>query len=201
MYSSLKTSSILQGFPKYRSNLVGNAAFMPGGFEAIATVTASGGETSLTFSSIPQGYASLQIRGITRDTYASTGIRSLMWRLNSDTGNNYARHQLYGDGSSAYAGGTASTSFMNAWSCAPGNNNTAGLFGAVIFDLHDYASTSRNKTARMFSGADLNGSGSVNLTSGVWISTAAVTTVTVIAEATAFAAGSTFALYGIKGAA
>jgi len=42
-----------------------------GSFESIATSTPSGGTTSITFSSIPQTFKSLQVRSIVRDT--STG--------------------------------------------------------------------------------------------------------------------------------
>jgi hypothetical protein len=68
----------------------------------------------------------------------------------------------------------------------------------VLIDILDYASTTKNKTLRGFTGADLNGSGNSNIVSGLWINTAAITSIQIIAEATAFKAGSTFALYGIK---
>ena len=68
-----------------------------------------------------------------------------------------------------------------------------------IIDIIDYASTTKNKTVRAFFGLDLNGSGSVTLGSGLWMNTNAITDININAAADPMAAGSTFALYGIKG--
>jgi hypothetical protein len=170
-------------------------------YQSINTVTAAGGETSLSLSSIPSTFTHLQIRGIARDTFTGTNVRSLLMRFNSDTGTNYARHQLYGNGSAATVGGADTTTFMNLWACAPADGMTASTYGAFLLDVLDYASTTKYKTMRGFTGADVNGTGSVNLVSGLWMSTSALTSLTFIAEATAFKAGTTFALYGIKAAA
>lgn len=170
-------------------------------FESIATVTAAGGETNLTFSSIAGTYTHLQIRGIVRDTIGSASVQQLAVRFNSDTGTNYGRHYLSGDASSATASGTASGNLINLYLCAPGDSMTANVFGAVLVDVLDYASTTKYKTLRGLSGADINGSGNMNVTSGVWMNTAAITSVTMNARGSAFKAGSTFALYGIKAAA
>ena len=169
-------------------------------YESISTVTAAGGETSLTLSSISSTFTHLQVRAIARDTYTGTNIRSLLVRFNSDTGSNYARHIFYGNGTSALATGTDTTTFMNLWSCAPADGMTASVYGGILLDVLDYASTTKYKTMRGFTGADVNGTGSVNLVSGLWQSTSAITSITFIAEATAFKAGTTFALYGIKAA-
>ena len=182
-----------------RSMLVGNDYYVPPAFESISTVTASGGETTLSFSSIGSGYKHLQIRGIARDNYTgAANVRSLLMRFNSDTASNYSRHYLSGDGASATAGGTASSGFMNMWSCAPSDAMTASTYGAVLIDILDYGSTTKYKTLRGFSGADVNGSGNSNIVSGLWMSTSAITSIQMVAEAQAFKAGSTFALYGIK---
>ncbi len=70
--SRVKTSSILQGFPKSRSLLAGNAYFQPTAYESIATTTVgAGGTSTITFSSIPSTYTHLQIRGIGRSDAAS----------------------------------------------------------------------------------------------------------------------------------
>ena len=80
-------------------------------YESISTVTVgSGGAADVTFSSIPATYKHLQIRGISRNS--GSGISIGRVRFNSDTGTNYARHTLEGDGSSAGAFGSGTTSFM-----------------------------------------------------------------------------------------
>lgn len=190
--SRVKTSSVLQGFPKYRSMLGGNAAYIPSDFESIATVTASGGETSLNFTSIPGTYKSLQIRGF----YLSSGGGGGSMRLNSDTGSNYARHYLGGNGSSVFAGGSATQTLMFTADQSGTTYNSV-----VLIDIIDYASTSKYKTMRAWNGYDFNAAGgSTYLYSGLWQSTSAVTSIQLGTGnfGGTFAAGSTFALYGVK---
>jgi hypothetical protein len=84
-----------------------------------------------------------------------------------------------------------------------GDNSTASTFGASIISIQDYASTTRNKTVRGFSGSEANTASAnfyVVLNSGLWLNTSAITSITMLPGQTAFKAGSTFALYGIKGA-
>ena len=172
-----------------------------GAYESIATLTASGGETSLTFNSIPSTYKHLQIRGIYRDTYtANTFALGVTLQFNSDTGSNYSRHSLIGDGSAASAQGSASQTYIQVSNA--GYSGTNPIFGASITDIIDYASTTKNKTVRAFSGADGNSATypQVGLDSGAWLSTSAITSIKINKGLTAFAAGTTFALYGIKGA-
>jgi hypothetical protein len=67
-------------------------------------------------------------------------------------------------------------------------------------DILDYANTSKNKTIRMLSGNDRNGSGDIILISGLWASTSAINQIDLRLESAAnFAQYSQFALYGIKG--
>jgi hypothetical protein len=164
-----------------------------GAFESIATVTASGGETTLSFTSIPQTYQHLQIRCLAQRSAAQSGIVN----FNSDTGSNYAYHSLEGLGSSVSADGTASDTrilIRRFWR----GNSTANSFGVAMLDIHDYANTAKYKTLRVFNGNDNNdSSGSVNLQSGLWMSTSAITQID-IGSTGSISAGSTFALYGIK---
>jgi hypothetical protein len=83
------------------------------------------------------------------------------------------------------------------------NNATSGIFGVSIIDIHDYASTTRNKTFRFLTGNDRNGAGILALFSGLWMSTSAITSLTFVPNniggAQTFISGTTFSLYGIKG--
>lgn len=169
-----------------------------GSFESIATLTAAGGETSLTFSSIPSTYKALQIRGIVRNTNASTGWTGLKVQPNSAT-STYADHRLSGNGTTASANGSTGRAFGLVDNSVPRDGNTASVFGTVIIDVIDYASTSKAKTFRNFTGVDINGTGIVNLTSFLWTDTTAISSIVLSPETDAFKAGSTFALYGIKG--
>lgn len=164
-------------------------------FESIATSTPSGVST-ITFSSIPSTFKHLQIRAIAkRDTATTSGSSNL--RFNSDTGSNYARHFLRGSGAAASAGsGTAQTS-IECFEHTGNDAAVANMVGVCIIDILDYASTTKNKVIRSLSGNDQNGAGNIYLTSGLWLSTSAVTSITLFTSANYL--NTTFALYGIKG--
>ena len=190
---------------KSRSLLVGNPSFVPSSYESIATVTATGGQTSLSFTSIPSTYVSLQIRGLYRDTDTFGFSRQLGITFNSDFGTGkYAYHGLQGDGSSVTALGSAAGFISQMFTVGSGTDSgmDASCFGTSIIDIHDYASTTKNKTMRCFAGAIDNVANTnrrMGLASGVWLNTSAVTSIQLNAS-NAFVAGSTFSLYGIKGA-
>jgi hypothetical protein len=169
-------------------------------YESISTVTVgSGGSSSITFSSIPSTYKHLQIRGIARSDQASTGQSALWVQFNSDTGSNYSWHRLYGNGSSAAAGAGTSTTWMLAGIGAYASN-PANEFGASVIDVLDYQNTSKYKTVRGLTGEDENGAGYVGLHSGLWMNTAAVSTITIQPGSPYnWVQYSSFALYGIKG--
>lgn len=164
------------------------------------TTVGAGGAASVTFSSIPGTYEHLQIRGIVRVTTGTAGFNDLYFRFNSDSGSNYARHSLVGGGGSAVSDGTASIIYGRAArNTVQRSGNTASCFGAFIFDVLDYSSTSKNKTIRSLAGGEEGASGSVSLTSSLWASTNAITSVTFTDESgLTFAQYSTFSLYGVK---
>ena len=168
-----------------------------GDYESIATVTVgSGGAANVEFTSISGSYQHLQIRGVVRGTAADTDV-AIRVQLNGDTGSNYAAHQLSGDGSGTSAAATSSASLMNLGNVAAANAS-ASIFGACVIDLLDYASSSKAKTLRSFSGNDRNGSGIVTIRSGLWTSTNAVTSVKIYPSSGNWAQHSTLALYGVK---
>ena len=182
--------------------LNGGAGGGAGSYESIATVTAAGGETSITFSSIPSTYKHLQIRGIGKANFSSVASLWATLNFNGDTtAANYANHQLIGDGSTVTASGATATGNIQVMSLVSNNAAETNMFGAAIIDIHDYASTTKNKTVRSFTGDSRNSTtGRVELDSGLWLSTAAVTSITLNRPGFPFVAGSVFSLYGIKGA-
>ena len=159
----------------------------------------SAGASTISFTSIPATYKHLQIRGIARSTINDTRDDVLM-RINSDTGNNYAGHQINADGSSASAGTLGGTPPVNNLYpvYVTGSTATSSVFGATVIDILDYTNTNKNKVIRCLSGVDVNGSGNMLFRSGLWLNTNAITTITF--SMSNFAQYSQFALYGIKGA-
>lgn len=177
------------------------AGFLSGGVSAFATnyesiATASGsGVSQIVFSSIPQTYTHLQVRAIERSGRSAASEFGNIF-LNGDTTlSNYAGHRIRGDGASASASGSTSDYSYGDY---PAGTTTANVFGAFIFDLLDYTSTNKNKTQRIIYGYDANGSGQINFASKLWLSTAAVTSLTFDNRGTNWNANSSFALYGIK---
>ena len=172
-------------------------------YESIATVTVgSGGSSSIDFTSIPSTYTHLQIRLIGR-TDRATKMDFYKLQFNSDTGSNYAWHELFGDGAAGAQAGSSATEIRLFRSTAA--TATSGMFGTSVLDILDYANTNKYKTARSLGGADTNGStssdGEVSLTSGLWQNTNAITSIQLKpGGGTNWVQYSSFALYGIKGA-
>jgi hypothetical protein len=169
-------------------------------YESIASATGTGSSATITFSAIPSTYASLQVRWLAKRTNTSTGATELRIQFNSDTGTNYVWHDLSGDGSTAIAQATTGLTYGYSYAAVAGGAAAlANMFAVGILDIHDYASSTKNKTVRSFSGFDSNGAGTVALDSNLWLNTNAITSITLSCSAN-FSTTSTFALYGIKGA-
>jgi hypothetical protein len=162
-------------------------------YESIATSTVgAGGSTSITFSSIPATYTHLQVRLMNLSNGSAGDVRV---QFNSDTGNNYSKHGLYGSGTAVTANGSASGAF--AYGGISGSTTAPGV---AVIDILDYANTNKYKTVRNLSGYDLNAAGGyVELQSGAWLNTAAITSITIFTSGVTYAQYSSFALYGIKG--
>lgn len=161
-------------------------------FESISTTTVgAGGTSTITFSSIPSTYQHLQIRMM---AITSTGA-SITVRFNSDSGSNYSQHQIFGDGGSAGSGGGVSQT--SVFASLMGGSSTAP--GGSIIEVLDYNNSNKNSTVRSLGGYDANGSGYIMLRSGVWMNTAAVTTIQLGLSTGTFSQYTHAALYGIKG--
>lgn len=197
--SLVKTSSILQGFPKSRSLLAGNAAYNPGATFLIDSVTVgAGGASSITFSSIPSTYQHLQLRCTARSSRNQNSGYGVV-SYNSDTGTNYSYHALAGDGATASADAYSTVSFQTLI-YFPGSLRGSSIFGVGVLDILDYQNTNKYKTLRVLDGYDSNGAGLIALQSGSWRNTNAVTSITITEyNGFNFEQYSKFSLYGYMG--
>jgi hypothetical protein len=197
--TSVKTGSSFTNLQKYDNFLGPNSAYIPSSFESIATISPSTGTKTVTFSSIPSTYKSLQIRAIARTDNGGTSNDFIFMRINGDTGSTYASHRLDADGTNVGAVGFANSTY-NLYGYIPNNGALASTFSGQIIDLIDYASTTKTKTTRFFSGINVNSSSNtqLQLSSGLWNSTAAVTSISFTVANYNFQSGTTFALYGVK---
>lgn len=179
---------------RYTDMLAGNPVFVPTSFESIQTVTVgSGGQTTISFTSIPSTYKHLQIRG----TWANAGTSQYASiRFNNDTSSNYAYHDFYGDGANVYTEAVSSTTGIGM---AYSSSTTS--YTGFVYDILDYTSTTKNKTIRGIEGRDTNGGGTIALHSGLWFKTPeAISSIDIYVSTTNnIKQYSSFALYGIKG--
>lgn len=171
-------------------------------YESIATqVVGSGGSSSISFTSIPSTYKHLQIRYIARDTSGDNDGNSAVTRFNSDSGTNYVRHYMLGAGSTVFVGAVQNLTGIDG-GLVQGGGGLASAFSAGVIDVLDYQNTNKYKTVRSLSGNSTNVSTAVNYVefeSGLWQSTAAISSITISSNSGNLAQYSSFALYGIKG--
>ena len=171
-------------------------------YESIATVTLSSGASSIDFTSIPNTYKHLQIRGIARNNSTSANdLEGLLIQYNADTGSNYSWHALRGDGATASAAAASAQSYIYS-GYHPSNGSTSNTFAAFVIDILDYSDTNKYKTQRVLGSVETNNSNNsqVTLFSGNWRSTSAINSIKIYSTSSRnFLQYSQFALYGIKG--
>lgn len=172
----------------------GGAAAAGPSYESIASAAGTGASATITFSSIPSTYASLQVRVIGRST---GGTDNVVMRLQYNATAMTKTHYLRGDGVTASAGASNFPIYL------PATNVTANVMGVGIIDIHDYASTTRNKTARYIGGWNGNNVFTTNemiqLSSSFLDNTAAITSIDLVLASGFWSTNSQIALYGIKG--
>ena len=156
---------------------------------AIATTTLGSTAGTIDFNSITGSYTDLRLV-LTTTTTSSAAV---LCRVNSDTGSNYSRTTLAGDGSSASSARYSNNTFFRIDINADSSTTVPML---IEVDFFSYAG-STNKTILNKVAADRNGSGSVQTAVQLWRSTSAITSISLIANGTTFAAGTTATLYGI----
>lgn len=166
----------------------------------ISTTTLSGNSTAVTFSGISGSYKHLQLRYTVRNNSADTTANMLLVQFNSDTTNtNYKSHRLFGSGSSVSSDESSSAWQGIGFSYATAGSSTASAFTANIMDILDYSQTTKNKTTRLFAGFHVTDYKQLSLDSGLWMNTAAITSITIKPYgAESMVSGSRFSLYGVS---
>jgi hypothetical protein len=174
--------------------------FGGGDFELIATTILTSNEPSVTFGNLDQ-YASiykhLQLRMITKTNTPSQNNTTVLFRFNSDSGANYARHYLVGNGLNLLNFGQAS---QNTGWLGLSNGGTSGSleYNAIIADIFDPFSSSKNTVTRSSSGQ--LGGNFIGLYSSLWNNVEIINSLEVVLSSTNnFVSGSRFSIYGIRG--
>lgn len=160
-------------------------------YEPIATTTLGSAASSITFSSIPGTYTDLRLSLSLKSTSATSFFG---FRFNGDTGTNYSCTYMYGNGSTA--GSSRSTSVDIIYGNTIYNTN----FTFVGLDVFSYAG-STYKTCLYSMANDQNGSGVALNEVGLWRSTSAINSLSIVDyQGKVFEVGTTATLYGIKAA-
>lgn len=153
-------------------------------YVALDKVTVGSNTTSVTFTSIPQGYTDLVLVAVAKDSNNYTGMR-----VNNSSAANYSRTYITWNGTTAASSRTTGDTTLYV-----GGNDTN--FEVSIYNFQNYSNTTTYKTI-------LGTQKIANATSiaavGLWRSTAAITEIDIYSvSGTSILAGSTFSLYGIK---
>lgn len=168
---------------------------MPATYEPIASTTLGSNAATYTFSSIPATFTDLVVVAVARSSRTQDQFDAMTIRFNSDSANNYSNTSIaYGP-----------TSFRNTGASSAAVGRLTPAFAGstphlLMAQIMSYANTSVYKTF-LGTGASTAENFGTDRTVGLWRSTAAISSVTLIAvNASNFVAGSTFSLYGIKAA-
>lgn len=188
---------------KYGSLLAGNQYYIPPSFESIASAVGNDSSLTITFSSIPSTYQHLQIRISAVKT--TTTSEELRLRFNGDTATNYSWHNFSGYNTTVSARAGTSQTYIQVSSNVGSNADMSTTAPSIaIVDIHDYASTTKNKAVKSFGGVDQNitTNSDINLNSGLWRSTSAINSITIFMpnNGANFKTTTTISLYGIRGA-
>jgi hypothetical protein len=155
-------------------------------YTPIATQTASGSASVITFSSIPATYTDLQLV-----MAAQNSDQYCVMRLNGDSSGLYSRTTLFGNGTSATSGRAS-----NETSWYPSNGSSTVIANDII-QIMNYSNTTTYKTAL----ARMNQSFDATY-AAVWLyrSTSAISSISLTSPTGNWITGSTFTLYGIAAA-
>jgi len=160
-------------------------------YTPIATATGTGSSDTINFSSIPATYTDLVLIAVGNETGTFDGVLVQVGNSTIDTATNYSATRIRGNGSSATSGRGTSESSMNI-----GLVDSASM-SINIFQFMNYANTTTYKTIISRGNATAN---MLQAAVGLWRSTSAITTISVIAGGGNWTTSSKFTLYGIAAA-
>jgi hypothetical protein len=162
-------------------------------YEVIATTTLGSAQASVTFSTISGSYTDLVL---VANWGVSVNGDGTIIRFNSDTGNNYSDTELYGTGSSAASQRRSNASFIDITRAIAGDGTN--IYTNAIINIQNYSNTTTYKTALLRSNLATGTYAGVAALVGLWRSTSAITSITILPASNNLLSGSTFTLYGIK---
>jgi hypothetical protein len=176
------------------------SGFDAGDYELISTSILSSSTPSVTFdvSSFASTYKHLQIRYSARGSLSATSDPVVI-RVNGVSTASYAHHQLIGNGSVVESGAGTGTTACRIGRLTAATATTSS-FAAGVIDILDSYSSTKNTTFRGLSGNTSTGDNIIALYSGLFNSTAPVSSLELFAfSGGSWITGSRFSIYGIRG--
>ena len=167
-------------------------------YEMIQATTLVSSQASVTFNAIPSTYTDLVLVGSAKSLLSGTD--SIGIAVNGIGSPIYSRTYLEANGTSVTSG--RQTSQIRIVSDYIMGTSGTSDFGVYIWNFMDYANTATKKTV-LFRGSNTQVSGGWNSSAMVYLvdTTAAITSLNIgTMNGPNLAAGSTFTIYGIKGA-
>ena len=163
-------------------------------YDLIQTTTLSTSASAVVFSSIPATFTDLVISS---RAFTSTNTQvDLQFNGDTSTNYNYGVWDVPATGTASAPNVRSATAIqINAWSVNTGNTDNPSVANVNIFDYAN-ATTYKTLLTRSFS-TNIAGNSCIDVFTGTWRSTAAVTSISL---ASTFVAGTVISLYGIKAA-
>jgi hypothetical protein len=165
---------------------------MPSTYEPLATYTANGSETVITFSSISSSYIDLKFIA----SYNTSSNSAARLRFNNDTGANYVYRYIYAMGDNNW-NNTANTGSLLPTAY---NSSMTSTYPAFLeADILSYATGGLNNPQILmkmsFKGTSQN---EIDIANATWQSSATgINTISFSVGSGTFTAGGLFSLYGI----
>jgi hypothetical protein len=157
---------------------------------ALANTTLGSNSTTITFSSIPGTYQDLYLVVVGR----SSGGFYQNIRFNGDSGSNYNVLRFTSNSTTVNSGTQASV----GRGLISDQSFNSSITGAAFVHILDYARTDKHKTT--IGDVHVDNSTYAEMICNRWANTAAITTVALSSDSgQLYLAGTTFALYGVRG--
>jgi len=171
-----------------------------GAYDLLETVEPTSA-SSITFTgldTLASDYRHLQIRLVARSSFGALFNESLRITVNSDTGANYAFHDISVNPPNVLADNSTSRNFMEFFIISA-DGEGANEFGAGTIDILDFSSSNKNTTIRNFAGHAGTTVKNVAFQSGLYNNTAAITSINIQTDSNRdYVSGTRFSLYGVR---
>jgi hypothetical protein len=168
---------------------------MAGNYVLLETIALTQTAASVTFDNLPtSGYTDLKV------VMSSRGTGSLVYDTTklvfNSTASGYSTRYIQGSGSAAISGTSGASTYIEI--IDEGGNATTNTFSNIEIYIPNYRS-SNNKSVSIDAVTETNATTVyMRLNAALWSNTAAITSITLTPDASAaYAANSTFSLYGV----